>query len=219
VGAAAARERVLLAALPATGFDPTRVLSCRVDTKARVCVRQSYYSVPAHLAGRRVTVRLGADTVAVLADGRTVATHVRCLHKGTETLVLDHYLEVLTRKPGALAGATALVAARACGAFTPTHQRFWDAARRALGDGPGTRVLIAALLLHRTLPVMAVTAAMDAALLAKRFDADLVAVDARRHIDAARPVPAVAAPARGSGETRPLPSLHGYDDLLTGVSA
>ncbi len=219
VGAAAAREQVLLAALPATRFDPTRALSCRVDTKARVCVRQCYYSVPAHLAGRRVTVRLGADTVAVLADGKTVATHVRCLHKGTETLVLDHYLEVLTRKPGAMAGATALVAARASGAFTRTHQRFWDEARRALGDGPGTRVLIGALLLHRTLPATAVTAAMDAALLAKRFDADLVAVDARRHVDAARPVAAVTAPARVSGEARPLPSLHGYDELLTGVSA
>jgi transposase len=219
VGVAASREQVLLRALPATTFDPTLTLSCRVDAKARVCVRQSYYSAPAHLAGRRVTVRLGADTVHVIADGKTVATHVRSLHKGTETLALDHYLEVLARKPGAMAGATALVAARASGAFTHTHQRFWDAARRALGDGAGTRVLIGALLLHRTLPAAAVIAAMDAALLAKRFDADLVAVDARRHIDAPRPVAAVVAPAGVSGQTRPLPTLHGYDELLTGVSA
>jgi transposase len=219
VGAAAAREQPLLAALPATAFDPTRVLSCRVDTKARVCVRQAYYSAPAHLAGRRVTVRLGADTVTVLVDGKTVASHVRSLHKGTETLLLDHYLEVLARKPGALAGATALVAARASGAFTETHQRFWDAARRALGDGPGTRVLIAALLLHRTLPAAAVIAAMQQALLAKRFDPDLLAVDARRHVDTARPVAAVAAAAGLVVQGRPVPSLHGYDELLTGVSA
>ncbi len=219
VGVAAAREQVLLRALPAMPFDPARVLSCRVDTKARVCVRQCYYSVPAHLAGRRVTVRLGADTVTVLADARTVAAHVRSLHKGTETLVLDHYLEVLARKPGALAGATALVAARASGAFTPTHQRFWDASRRALGDGPGTRVLIGALLLHRTLPATAVIAAMDAALLAKRFDADLVAVEGRRHVDAARPVADVTPPAGMTVEARPVPTLHGYDELLTAVSA
>ena len=59
-----------------------------------------------------------------------MATHTRSLHKGTEDLLLDHYLEVLVRKPGALAGSTALAAARASGAFTSAHQRFWDAARR-----------------------------------------------------------------------------------------
>ena len=34
-------------------------------------------------------------------------------------LTLDHYLEVLGYKPGALPGATALAQARAAGAFTP----------------------------------------------------------------------------------------------------
>lgn len=54
VGAAAARERPALRALPGEVFDVSQTLSCRVDAKARVCVRQSYYSVPARLAGRRV---------------------------------------------------------------------------------------------------------------------------------------------------------------------
>ncbi len=36
------------------------------------------------------------------------------LHKGSEDLILDHYLEVLTRKPGALSGSTALAGARGC---------------------------------------------------------------------------------------------------------
>jgi transposase len=152
VGAAAARELPLLRALPGEAFDVALTLSCRVDAKARVCVRQSYYSVPARYAGRRLEVRLGATTVIVVDVGRVVATHTRSLHKGTEDLVLDHYLEVLARKPGALAGATALVAARASGAFTPAHQRFWDTARRRFGDGPGTRALVGVLLLHRTLP-------------------------------------------------------------------
>jgi transposase len=219
VGAAAAREQPLLRALPDKPFDPALTLSCRIDAKARVCVRQSYYSAPAHLSGRRVTVLLGADNVRVVADGRTVAVHVRSLHKGTEDLVLDHYLEVLVRKPGALAGSTALVAARACGAFTPIHQRFWDGARRSLGDGAGTRALIAVLLLHRTLPAEAVIAAMAAALGAGRFDADLLAVEARRQVDADRPVAQVTAPAGVPGQVRALPTLAGYDELLTRTSA
>ena len=33
--------------LPAEMFDPARLLQARVDNRARVCVRQNYYSVPA----------------------------------------------------------------------------------------------------------------------------------------------------------------------------
>jgi len=218
VGAAFEREAVALNPLPGNDFDPSVMLSCRVDAKARVCVRQSYYSVPAHLAGRRVSARLGAATVDVLADGTLVATHVRSLHKGSEDLVLDHYLEVLGRKPGALAGATALVAARASGAFTDTHQRFWDAARRGLGDGPGTRALIGVLLLHRTMTGTQVQAGMAAALALGRLDPDLVAVEARLATAARGSAPARVAvpPAAGpaAGVERDAPSLHGYDDLL-----
>ena len=87
-------------------------------------MRQHYYSVPARFAGRRVNVRPGASVVEVGAGGQSVARHARAVTKGGETLVLDHYLEVLVRKPGALPGATALVQAREQGAFTPTTTRF-----------------------------------------------------------------------------------------------
>ena len=220
VGAAFEREKVLLSPLPGNDFDVSLPLSCRVDTKARICVRQSYYSVPARLAGRRVSARLGAASVTVWVDGVQVASHARSLHKGSEDLVLDHYLEVLTRKPGALSGATALAAARAAGTFTPVHQRFWDAARRQLGDGPGTRALIGVLLLARTMPATAVDAGMGAALRLGRYEPDLVAVEARRAqtgqpAPAPVPIPAGAGPA--AGVLRAVPTLTGYDDLLTSV--
>jgi hypothetical protein len=218
VGACAAREQPLLRALPRTPFDPSMTSTARVDTKARVCVRQSYYSVPASLAGRRVLVKVGADTIRMFNGATLIATHLRSLHKNTEHLVLDHYLEVLVRKPGALAGATALLAARASGAFTATHQRFWDAARRALGNAAGTRVLIGVLLLHRTLPAHAIESAMAAALRLGHFDADLVAVEARRSIDATRPVVDLTA-VPDIIDSRPLPSLRDYDQLLAGASA
>jgi transposase len=231
VGEAAARELPLLRPLPNASLDITAALSCRVDSKARICVRQSYYSVPVRLAGRKVAVRLGARSFEVLEGPRVVATHVRSLHKGTEDLVLDHYLEVLARKPGALPGATALAQARAVGVFTDTHQRYWDAARRRLGDGAGTRALIEVLLLHRTTPTDAVLAGMDAALRVERVDANLVAVEARRHLDGARAEEAVSTaaaavdavldrlgpvvPIRAHGaDDRPVPTLAGYDDLL-----
>ena len=66
-------------------------------------------------------------------------------------------------RPGALAGATALVSARATGVFTDGHQPFWDTARRKAGDRDGTKALTGVLLLHRTLPTEAVLAGIDAA--------------------------------------------------------
>lgn len=149
-----------------------------------------------------------------------MATHTRSLHKGTEDLVPDHYLEVLNRKPGALAGSTALVAARTSGAFTATHQRFWEAARRAHGDAAGTRCLVGVLLLHRTMRVAAIAAGMDAALLLGNHDSDLVAVEARRaagrHAADVLPVPLPPGASAAAAVVRPVPSLAGYDRLLAG---
>ncbi|MFF3689646.1 hypothetical protein [Streptomyces sp. NPDC002187] len=41
-------------------------------------------------------------------DGVEVARHERLMIKAGARLVLDHYLEMLVRKPGALPGSTAL---------------------------------------------------------------------------------------------------------------
>jgi hypothetical protein len=217
VGEAAAGELPLLTPLPAEPFDVALRLSCRVDAKARICVRQSYYSVPARYAGRRLEVRLGATSLTVYDGATIVAEHPRSLHKYSEDLILDHYLEVLCRKPGALAGSTALAAARATGAFTADHQRFWETARRRLGDGAGTRALIGVLLLHRTLSAEAVIAGIGAALSLESCDPDLVAVEARRAIHPVQ-APSIVAPEEAVDD-RPAPSLAGYDQLLAGALA
>ena len=108
----------MLRALPAEAFDPTVALRVKTDRKARITVRGSRYSVPAACAGRPLEARLGGATVTALAEGRVVARHERSAGKGTEVLVLDHYLEVLSRKRGALPGSVALAQARAEGGFT-----------------------------------------------------------------------------------------------------
>jgi transposase len=213
VGAAFAAELPALAPLPDEPFDPARLLLARVDNRARVAVRQCYYSVPARFAGRRLPVRLSATTVAVLEGATVVAHHERAAGRYVEVLTLDHYLEVLKIKPGALPGATALAQAKACGAFTATHQAYWDAARRDRGDKAGTAALIEILLAHRTLPAAALTTAMGKAVEAGILDPAVVLIDARRQADGQlAPVIRIGALARYD---RPAPSLTGYDDLLT----
>lgn len=217
VGEAFALERPALRPLPEEEFDAATILSCRVDHKARICVRQSFYSVPAHLATSRLTVRLYPHRLEVLAAGHIMATHERAVHRGSITLVLDHYLEVLDRRPGAMAGSIALSQARASGSFTPTHERFWSAARRRLGDAGGTRALIDVLLLGRTMAPEALVAGMNATLSAGICDPDVVAVEARR---SERPVSTVSSPITHPERLeRQAPSLEGYDELLAKAGA
>jgi transposase len=214
VAAAFAAEAGHLLPLPGEPFDAARLLSARVDAKARVCVRQCHYSVPARYAGRRLPVRLSATGVEVLGGATIIASHERAAGRYVEVLTLDHYLEVLKIKPGALPGATALAQAKACGAFTATHQAYWDAARRERGDKAGTRALIEILLAHRGLPAQALLAAMGTAVATGMLDPQSVIIDARREANGqVAPVIPIGTLARYD---RPAPSLTGYDALLAG---
>ena len=240
VGDMFAIERDMLSPLPSEGFEPGLTLNPRVDRHARIMVRNVQYSVPARLINRRVRVILRSNEVIVF-DGRSeVARHERSNRKGSQILLLDHYLEVLKYKPGALPGATALVQARASGAFTSVHEAFWAAARKAHGDGPGTRELIEVLLLHRHMNHADVVAGLQATLSVGASNADVVAVEARKHqtetggatplghpddhgevleqrvvsLTERRLADPAAVIAGLPPDPRPLPSVAAYDELL-----
>jgi transposase len=234
VGADFTVEAPTLMALPGERFDTALSLSTRVDRYAQVTVRQCHYSVPARLIGDRVRVQLSAEQLEVFDGSTLVATHPRLTTRGASRLVLDHYLEILAGKPGALPGSTALAQARAAGVFTATHEAFWQAARARHGDGDGTRALIEVLLLHRRLSHAAVLAGIRAALAAGSVAADVVAIEARKNGAGGPAAPAPSAsvipvPRRSSAalvtlgarqaaklpaDTRPAPTVADYDQLL-----
>jgi hypothetical protein len=180
------------------------------------------------LIGRRVRVHLGATTVTVFDARIEVARHERITIRGEQSLNLDHYLEVLQRKPGAMPGATALAQARKDGTFTPAHEAFWAAARRQLSDAKGTRALVEVLLLHRHLPTADVIAGINAALRLDSVSPDVVAVEARKAATTNQLTPPELTRSTvidlverrifsGAGiplDDRPLPSVAPYDELL-----
>jgi len=218
VGAMGEVDRAALRPLPADPFDAARVVPVRVDAKARVCVRQSFYSVPARYAGRRLTARIGGTRIEVTDGGTVVAAHERSLTRGSQTLVLDHYLEILARKPGAMPGALATHQARRAGMLTAAHDAFWARARRRSGDAGGTRALVEVLLLHRRMPFPAVHAALEAVNSAGSADPALVAIEARRISERRGPTGStVPSAAHLQRYERAVPVLAVYDDLLAGT--
>ena len=155
VGQAAAREVPLLNPLPGNAFRAAAALPCRVDTKGEdLCPAVVLLGARPGSPATGCRVALGADWLNVRHDGVLSSPGTRSLHKGSENLVLDHYLEVLVPPTAGVRwpGPPPLVSARATGVFTDGHQRFWDTARRKAGDRDGTKALIGVLLLHRTLP-------------------------------------------------------------------
>lgn len=213
VGEHFAAEAERLRPLPLEPFDAASELSCRVDKKARICVRQAYYSVPARFSDRRLRVRLYATRLEVFDGGRVIASHERALHKKEEKLDLDHYLEVLQIKPGALKGATALVQAKSCGHFTKEHQDFWDLARAKAGDQAGTKALVEVLLCHRRHDAQTIKEALRRAVSAGITDPAVIAIEARRIKDAASSPRPLDTGTLGRYDRRP-PSLGRYDSLL-----
>ncbi|WP_246094937.1 hypothetical protein [Streptomyces roseicoloratus] len=109
-----------------------------------------------------------------------MARHERMIAKGAVRLELDHYLEVLVRKPGAFPGSTALEQARSAGKFTPVHDAWWTQAMKIHGERDGTRALIEVLLLGRHMAHEHVVAGLAAALRAGALTADAVALEARK---------------------------------------
>jgi hypothetical protein len=220
-------EKLSLQPITGEPFDTALTLTPRVNRYAQIMVRCNQYSVPARFIGHRLRVKLSASHVTVYDRTTVVARHPRAVGKGTKVLDLDHYLEILARKPGALPGATALLQARAAKVFTAEHDAWWAAARRAHGDAAGTRALVEVLLLHRHLDHADVLAGIAAALSVGCTNADVVALEARKAAEQRRcgsSTDPAGCPVHSARvlvlaehrllDARGLPSVAHYDTLL-----
>jgi transposase len=206
-------ERRALRELPFEDFDPSEQASPRVDSKALVTIRQNRYSVPVALVGLRVAARIGAREILISHQGRPVARHPR-LHGRYQTAAqLDHYLELLQRKPGALKGSLPLRQERARGRWPASFDQLWQQIERRYGASEAARQLVDVLLLCRELGPDRVELAVRGALAAGAHDGRAVALLARRGERPAQ-LPLFELPERLQTHNRPTPTLAEYDALL-----
>lgn len=213
VGAAMLIEQSHLLPLAAEPFELAEISFPTVDGLRCVRVRTNRYSVPLR-PGTKVEARVNADSVELWHEGRRVARHERCYSRQQQVLDLEHYLDVLERKPGALAGSTALAQWRQAGRWPESFDRLWHELNMRHGRQHGTRQMIELLQLGtgdgwprlRSAVEQALTlgchdvAAIRHLMLAEHFDRPLVAA-----ID-------IGALARYE---RPMPVMSGYDQLLS----
>lgn len=80
----------------------------KVDKYATICFATNRYSVPDHLIGKMVFIKIYSQQIKIYD-----ANHVRCIHQRIYErhgwqIDLQHYLVTLQRKPGAVAGSIAL---------------------------------------------------------------------------------------------------------------
>jgi hypothetical protein len=85
------------------------MFECSVDKQSTISIKGSHYSVPDHLVGTTVIVQLYSEKVRVYdADHKKMAEHERSYSHGSWTFDINHYINTLMKKPGALKGSVAL---------------------------------------------------------------------------------------------------------------
>lgn len=213
VGEALRLERRSLRELPFEDFDASEQASPRVDAKSLVTIRQNRYSVPVALVGLRVAARITAREIVISHGGRPVARHLRLHARYQTSAQLDHYLELLQHKPGALKGSLPLRQERERGRWPASYDQLWQQIEKRYGASEAARQMVDVLLLVRELGADRVELAVRGALAAGAHDGRAVALLARR---GERPsqLPLFELPEQLKASARPQPTLGEYDALL-----
>lgn len=136
-------EQPHLLQLAEEGFDLHETLwPLIVDGKRCVKVKTNWYSAPVW-PGNRVTARVWPSHIEIEHLGKSVARHARDYGRGRQILNLEHYLDVLEKKPGAMPGSTPLQQWREAGRWPECLDRIWKQLEARHGISGGTREMIA----------------------------------------------------------------------------
>jgi hypothetical protein len=212
VGAAMALERDHLLPLAAEGFRLEEISFPTADRSGCVLVKTNAYSVPAR-PGTRVQVKLYPAHLEIWNNGGCIARHERCYARRQQILDLEHYLEVLDHKPGALAGSKPLEQWRRAGRWPASFDALWQRLNDRHGRPHGTRLMIGVLRLGQQVGHDRLRHAVETALELGCWDAEAV-----RYLLTSEQLVRPAAEAADIGVLacydRPMPSVSGYDQLL-----
>ena len=215
VGEARELERPFLSPLAEEGFPIHETLyPLIVDGKGRVKVKTNWYSTPGW-PGNRMTARVWPQSVEIFHDSDLVARHERCYGRGHQILNLEHYLDVLEKKPGAMAGSTPLHQWRQAGRWPECLDRIWHRLEQRHGRSVGTREMITLVRAGSAAGWDRLIAAVEEALRLGVGDAAAVLHIMNMPDPEQRRRHAVALAEELMQFERPMPAMDEYDLLLT----
>jgi len=217
VGEASEQERAFLLPLAKEGFPLEEVIyPLIVDSHCRVKVKANWYSAPAS-PGMRVGAVVGPSWIEIKHDNRRLAQHERCYGRGHQILDLEHYLDVLERKPGAMANSTPLAQWREAGRWPECLDRIWKKLEERHGKSGGTREMITLVRAGSGSGWARLLAAVEEALRLGVSDAAAVLHIMRMPDAEQRKQYAIALAEELAQFERPMPAMDEYDLLLMGT--
>ena len=204
------RDRLLPPA--AEGFAIEESSFPKVDATGCVKVRTNFYSTPLR-PGTQAQAKIYADYVEVWHEGRRLARHERSYSRQQRVLDLEHYLDVLAHKPGALAGSTPLEQWRRAGRWPASYDALWAKLNERHGKQRGTQQMIELLQEGQRQGWQKLREAVEQALACGCCDQAAVRylLTSQGLERLAPPPPVVAELERFE---RPLPTVTNYDRLL-----
>jgi hypothetical protein len=209
------RERDSLRALPTEPFQTARIETARVDAKGCARVSTNRYSVPIKLVHLRIEYRLHATRIEFVHEGRVVASHPRLQGKHGIRVCLDHYLELLWHKPGALTRSLPLRQARDRGEWPAAYDGLWKGLIERFDETEAARQMLCVLMLHRDHDADSVLVAVELGLEYGSVDAGAISVLVRQLSQTETTAPPLVDLGVLARYERPIADLSDYDALLT----
>ncbi len=84
-------------------FGCFEIAEYKVDKQSTICIKNNHYSVPEHLAGSGVLVKMYSEKIVIYDnDHKKVATHERCYKTNRWIIDINHYIDTLMKKTKAL---------------------------------------------------------------------------------------------------------------------
>jgi len=108
------REREALLPQPSLKFSPYDLKYRKINRYSTVIFERNMYSVPESCRSEILTLKVYSETIEILEGNTCIASHQRLLGRDKCSLKIEHYINTIARKPGALKYSRVLKQADTC---------------------------------------------------------------------------------------------------------
>jgi transposase len=140
-------EKGHLLSLPDIPFSNLETATCKVDKYATAMVDKNRYSVPSSYAHFKVSAILHVDRVEIFYGSKKIASHNRLYGNNKWSLLPEHYLELIAKRPQAFESARVIRQWRPSWPFC--LERLLDKFCQRQGHTKGIKDFISVLMLYK----------------------------------------------------------------------